>query len=248
MSGHAPVAIVTGAGGAIGGAICRTLANRSGHLVVATFRPGGNAPTVAAPGLTVQPLDVRDGGAVAELVDRVMREHGRIDVLVNNAGVCRWGDPDAWRHTFDVNLFGAVELSHAVTAPMRRRGAGSIVNISSQAARVPERGNAAYCAAKAALVMFTRVCALELADSGVRVNAVSPGPVDTAMLRRSARTAAQAAGCTEAEVLAGYAASTAARRLLAPEEIAAAVEFLISDAASGITGADIPVTLGATTW
>ncbi|HEX5251292.1 MAG TPA: SDR family NAD(P)-dependent oxidoreductase [Gaiellales bacterium] len=206
-----PVALVTGAGGGIGGA---------------------SADALAAAGMQVArtdlPLDVADAGAVAGLVARTEQELGPIEVLVNCAGhltetpIADITDAE-WRRMLRVHLGGTWHTCREVAPRMAARGRGAIVNTSSELALCGAELHAHYCAAKGAIVGLTKSLALELAGRGVRVNAVAPGATDTALLTDTWRTPE-------------YLGSLPLRRLSTPAEIAATVAFLASDAASYVTG------------
>jgi 2-hydroxycyclohexanecarboxyl-CoA dehydrogenase len=215
-----PVALVTGAGGGIGGA---------------------SADTLEAAGMDVArtdlPLDVADADAVAELVMSIERDRGPIEVLVNCAGhltetpIADISDAE-WRRMLRVHLGGTWHTCREVAPRMAARGRGAIVNTSSELALCGAELHAHYCAAKGAIVGLTKSLALELADRGVRVNAVAPGATDTALLTGTWRTPE-------------YLGSLPLRRLSTPAEIAASVAFLASDAAAYVTGIVLSPNSGA---
>jgi NAD(P)-dependent dehydrogenase (short-subunit alcohol dehydrogenase family) len=215
-----PVALVTGAGGGIGGA---------------------SADALEAAGMEVArtdlPLDVADADAVAGLVARTEQELGPIEVLVNCAGhltetpIADISDAE-WRRMLRVHLGGTWHTCREVAPRMAARGRGAIVNTSSELALCGAELHAHYCAAKGAIVGLTKSLALELAGRGVRVNAVAPGATDTALLTDTWRTPE-------------YLGSLPLRRLSTPAEIAATVAFLASDAASYVTGIVLSPNSGA---
>ncbi len=215
-----PVALVTGAGGGIGGASAAAL-EAAGMEVARTDLP----------------LDVADADAVAGLVARTERELGPIDVLVNCAGhltetpIADISDAE-WRRMLRVHLGGTWHTCREVAPRMAARGRGAIVNTSSELAICGAELHAHYCAAKGAIVGLTKSLALELAGRGVRVNAVAPGATDTALLTDLWRTPE-------------YLGSLPLRRLSTPAEIAASVAFLASDAASYVTGVVLSPNSGA---
>lgn len=195
-------------------------------------------------------LDVTDRPAVDALVARVEVEVGPIAILVNTAGVLVPGDAvdtddDAWDRTFAVNATGVFTVSRAVARRMRPRGAGSIVTVASNAAGVPRAGMAAYGASKAASASFTRSLGLELAPHGIRCNVVAPGSTDTDMQR-----ALWADDEGERRTIEGdpatFRAGIPLGRIAAPEDVADAVRFLVSDRARHITMHDLYVDGGAT--
>ena len=214
------VALVTGAGGGIGGASADAL-EAAGMQVARTDLP----------------LDVADAGAVAGLVARTEEELGPIEVLVNCAGhltetpIADITDAE-WRRMLRVHLGGTWHTCREVAPRMAARGRGAIVNTSSELALCGAELHAHYCAAKGAIVGLTKSLALELAGRGVRVNAVAPGATDTALLTDTWRTPE-------------YLVSLPLRRLSTPAEIAATVAFLASDAASYVTGIVLSPNSGA---
>jgi NAD(P)-dependent dehydrogenase (short-subunit alcohol dehydrogenase family) len=222
MSDH--VAIVAGAGGAIGHATTAGLA-ASGLTVVAVDRnehalrelPDGVRPEVA---------DTTDPAAVKSLIDRIADEVGLPEVLVNTIGTFRPGDaltttPETLRLMIDVNLGPALWLSQAVAPHMQQRGSGAIVHVSARPGIEPSGGMAAYGVSKAALVHLTRILDIELRPHGIRVNAVAPQLLDTPRNHT----------IFPSEVMA---------HAVAPEAIAAVIAFLVSDAAAPVSGAVLP--------
>lgn len=186
------VAIITGGGRGIGAAAAARLVS-AGASVVLTARSEEEVEAVAAQLRQVKgraiavPGDITDPEAVEEVVEAALDQFGRVDILVNNAAVI-WPleevadvDPDEWAYNITTNLIAPMMMVRNVLPVMLDQGYGRILNISSEAAFTPVFGGSAYCAAKAGLDMFTRVLALEVAGSGVAVNALYPGQVDTAM-------------------------------------------------------------------
>jgi 3-oxoacyl-[acyl-carrier protein] reductase len=230
------VAIVTGGSRGIGRAIVEILAG-AGMDVTFTFRENAAAAAeVTAAGqaagqrIATVPLDVRDSTACAAFVERVAERAGRIDLLVNNAGVIRDNvlglleDEDV-RVVLDTNLGGAFNLTRAVVPHMIARRSGKIINISSVAGDKGGRGQTNYAASKGAINAFTRALAVELAPRRITVNAVAPGVIETEMSREVRERAG-------AEV----AARILLRRIGSPAEVAYAVWFLASRYADYITG------------
>lgn len=252
------VAMVTGAAGGIGAAVAEALATR-GMAVAAVDADAGRLAEVVekltANGqhATAYDADVSDSGAVDDVVARVERALGEIELLVNTAGVLRVGaaaelsDAD-WRAVFSVNTDGVFHCSRAVATRMRRRRSGAIVTVASNAGRVPRAGMAAYCASKAAATAYTRTLGLELAEHGVRCNVVSPGSTDTDMLRTlwSGGDERDQRQATIDGSLSTYKGGIPLRRIAEPADIADAVVFLASDRARHITMQDLCVDGGAT--
>jgi NAD(P)-dependent dehydrogenase (short-subunit alcohol dehydrogenase family) len=236
------VALVTGAGSGIGRATVRLLAAEGAHVYVSDVN-GEAAATVARElaeaGLAADAVtaDVSRGQDVAAMFRAVETAHGRLDVLVNNAGLNVRGDfrhlTDAdWVKIREVNLDGVVRVARDGFPLLKASGRGSLVNIASIMAHRGLRQLTAYSATKGAVVALTRGLAVEYAPFGIRVNALCPGFVHTALTERVLRNPAIEKALVE---------STALRRLGQPEEIAAAVLFLAGDEASYITGAELAV-------
>ncbi|MEW6433259.1 MAG: 3-oxoacyl-[acyl-carrier-protein] reductase [Myxococcota bacterium] len=238
------VALVTGGSRGIGRAIAVELARR-GATVVLSY--AGNEAAAAETVKTITDaggkakavrFDVADTEACAKAVDEVVKEFGRLDVLVNNAGVAidgllmRFKDED-WDKTLDTNLKGAFALMRAASRPMMKQKGGAIVNLSSVVGEMGNAGQAAYAASKAGLIGLTKSVARELASRNIRVNCVTPGFITTDM------TAA-----LNAELKEKMAAAIPLSRIGKAEEVAAAVAFLASDAASYITGEVLKVNGG----
>lgn len=233
------VALVTGGGSGLGAALARRFAEEGAAVVVADLdRAAAELVTAAigAAGGAALPirLDVAEAKGWAATVDRVERVFGRLDVLVNNAGmIMRRGiaaqTAEGWRRTIDVNLTGAFLGLRACTPLLAAERRGAVVNIASTAG-LTAHGDAAYTASKWGLRGLTRAAALELVGRGIRVNAVCPATIDTPL------TAAGPAGH-----LAANRAAIPMGRPAAPEEVAEVVLFLASDHASFVTGAEIAV-------
>ena len=188
-----PVAIITGAGRGIGRATAVALA-RAGHACVLIARTADDLSKTAqlcGEGAVVEVADVRDGALASAIVDRAAARFGRIDVLVNNAGVAplvafKEMTEAIFRQTIDTNLLAAFHYSRAVWPMMERQNGGAIINLSSESARDPFDGFAAYAAAKAGINALTRALASEGNAHNIRVIAIAPAGVETAMLRQIA--------------------------------------------------------------
>ncbi|HXR72802.1 SDR family NAD(P)-dependent oxidoreductase [Actinocrinis sp.] len=241
------VAVVTGAAQGIGRRVAEVLAARGYAMVLADLRePTETLAALRGQGAAAFALagDVASEPYAAELADRALAEYGRIDVLVNNAGVSLLRPAEEttaqqWRRVLDVNLTGPFLLSRALGAAMLAAGSGSIVNIASIAGLHGIADRAAYNASKHGLIGLTRTLAAEWGGRGVRVNAVCPGWVKTEM-----DAADQASGgYTDADIT----DRVPMGRFAAPDDIAAAVAFLADPAASGfVNGVALPVDGGWT--
>jgi len=228
------VAIVTGGSRGIGRAIVQTLA-AAGMNVVFTYRENAAAAAeVVATGpkdrIACEPVEARDSAACTAFVERVIERAGRIDLLVNNAGVIRDNplaaleDRDI-RDVLETNVTGAFNMTRAVAPYMVSQRRGKIVNVSSVAGEKGGRGQTNYAASKGAINAFTRALAVELAPRGITVNAVAPGVIETEMSREVRERAPEA---VQSRIL--------LRRIGRPEEVAQAVWFLGSRFADYITG------------
>jgi 3-oxoacyl-[acyl-carrier protein] reductase len=243
------VALVTGAGRGIGRAIAAALAQAGARVAVNDIDRAAAAATaeglnagVKVPGATGEsaafPFDVADAAAVSSTIEAIVAHWGRLDILINNAGVEPHGGVldlplSDWQHTLDVNLTGPFLTSQAAGRRMQAQGGGVIVNIGSIAGRAfGLRNRVAYVAAKSGLIGLTRECAREFAAYNIRVNAVCPGVIATEMTARLRQ---------DEHMMAKWMDEIPQRRLGEPEDVADAVVFLCSDAARYITGQAINV-------
>ena len=244
-------AVVTGAASGIGRAVALRLAAEGARVGVLDIDPAGAAETVAlvrdaGGSAAAHEVDITDLEAVRLAVAAFAAETGEPDVLVNNAGWDKLGafldtEPELWRRIVDLNLWGFLHVTHAVASRMRARGAGRIVNIGSDAARVGSMGEGVYSACKGGMVTFTKTLARELARHAVTVNAVCPGPIETPLLQSFADD-----GDFGAKVVAGMQRLTPMGRLGRPDDLPGLVAFLASDDAAFITGQVISVSGGLT--
>jgi meso-butanediol dehydrogenase / (S,S)-butanediol dehydrogenase / diacetyl reductase len=242
--------IVTGATSGIGSAIARHFAQLGASLVLTgrsedrgravekeIAKGGGKASFLAG--------DITDPGMPDALVDLALKRFGRLDILINNAGILHRGSAlqctdEQWDETIATNVTSAFRMSRAVLRVMKALRRGSIVNIASDFALIAGPGAFAYCASKGALAQMTRAMALDHARDGIRVNAVCPGDTDTPMQDSSFDDGDRVAG------LARVGETVPLGRVATPLEVAKAVAFVASEDASYITGAMIPVDGGTT--
>ncbi len=231
------ICIVTGAGRGIGACIARTFAE-NGAIVYANVRQEAAfdrqfSKTGNVDGGRIRPLvfDVTDEESMRRAVLQVKREHGRIDGLVNNAAVefnelIGMISRENMEKMFSVNVYGTIDMLQLVSRIMtRQEGGGSIVNIASLVGLRGNRGQLVYSATKGAVVALTRSAAKELADRGVRVNAIAPGLTDTEMMRQA-----------DPEKLKNRIGNICMGRLASPRDIANACMFLVSDLSEYVSG------------
>lgn len=241
------IAVVTGAVGGLGTAMCKALADQ-GRKVVGSHLPGDEFTAAARDwqaglreegyDVAIYPLDVTDFNSCQSFVESVEKEQGPIDILVNNAGVTNDAplkkmQPEQWAQVINVNLNSMFNMCRQVFEGMCERGFGRIVNISSLNGEKGQFGQCNYAATKAGIYGFTKSIALEGARKGVTVNAVSPGYIDTPMVRK-----------VPEKVLNAIVEGIPVGRLGQPEDIARAVAFLTADEAGFVTGTNLSVNGG----
>lgn len=250
--GSRDTALVTGAAGGIGAAVVRHLASL-GTRVVGIDRDEEGLARLASgcdpARVSVATVDITSPDAVEHLVTTVESTVGPLTQLVNGAGVLRSSRivDQPLRDVTEimaVNVLGTMIVSRCVVGRMVDRGAGAVVTVTSNAARVPRAGLAAYSASKAAAEMFTRCLALETAGSGVRCNVVAPGSTDTAMLRALWDEGGSAESTVVGD-LAAFRTGIPLQRVASPEDVSRAVAFLLSDDARHITMHSLVVDGGA---
>ena len=252
MNGEARVALISGGASGIGLATAHRLAADGFRLALADIDPGGLDQAATGLGGDVAlaiPTDVRSFDACAEAVALAVGRFGRLDALVNCAGVWVEGPTDTmteadWDRVVDVNLKGTFQMCrHAI--PALEATGGCIVNVSSDAGLWGNKGAAIYCASKGGVTVLSKALAVELAERGIRVNAVCPGDVDSPMIHYQAETFG---GGDPDGYLAGLLEAYPQRppRFIRPDEVAELIWFLCSPRATPITGAAISIDFGLT--
>jgi 2-hydroxycyclohexanecarboxyl-CoA dehydrogenase len=239
------IAIVTGAGQGIGRGIVEKLAEEGATVVVTDVNETTAKETADAIGNGAVGIraDVTSRESVDAMVGQVQRQFGRIDVLVNNAG---WdkaspfvdSEPADWDRVIAINLYGVLHTCRAVLPIMAEQGAGSVVNLGSDAGRVGSSGEAVYSAAKGGVIAFTKTIAREMARHQVNANVVCPGPTDTALFASM--------GGDNPKLREALTKAIPLRRLAQPSDLANVVAFLASDEAAYVTGQTVSVSGGLT--
>ena len=253
MGGH--VAIVTGGLTGIGLAAAECLL-RAGNKVAVCSRAGADPEAVAAvhaalgPEVLVDAVDVASQASVDGFVDRVRRDLGVPQILVNSAGIYReafLGDHPMqdWTDQIDVNLTGSFRMIRAVYAGMAERKWGRIANVASTAGTKGAAGYAGYCAAKAGVIGLSKAVAVEGAPVGINCISVSPTWVETPMMTNAIGRIATARGITREDAHARLEKSNPQNRLVQPSEIGTLIAFFCSDQSPGLTNVDIQVNAGA---
>lgn len=244
-------ALVTGGATGIGRAIALELAG-AGMEVTICGRRAEPLEKVAAehPKLHAMTADVTDEASVARLYEQAEAARGPFDVVVANAGIASSAPAhkttlDEWNRILNVNLTGSFLTVRPALKGMADRGRGRVVFVASVAGLRGSAYVAPYVASKHGVVGLTRALAAELLKSGVTVNALCPGYVETEMLEESIHRVMEKTGRSEAEARQGFAEINPNHRLIQPEEVAAAALWLVSDAAISVTGQAIPISGGA---
>jgi 2-hydroxycyclohexanecarboxyl-CoA dehydrogenase len=242
-------ALVTGGASGIGAATARRLAAEGARVAIGDLNEQGAQAIAAELDGFGFALEVSDTASVQAGVAAAVQELGQIDVLVNNAGTDRFAffvntDEELWDFVLGVNLRGVLAVTHAVLPAMQERRAGVIVNVASEAGRVGSQGSVVYSSAKAGVIGFTKAIARESARYRVRCNAVAPGPIETPLLN----AAPAMLGEIGERLKKGMVDATAMGRSGEPEEVAAAIAFLVSEDASYVTGQTLNVSGGLSMW
>jgi NAD(P)-dependent dehydrogenase (short-subunit alcohol dehydrogenase family) len=247
-------ALVTGASSGIGAAIAMQLASEGASVHLLSEKPLADTEIVShrirsAGGLAAShQCDVSSEATVQEVITQIVQRAGRVDVLVNCAGVFSYGPMEdtslaTLERTLRVNFIGTYLMTRAVLPIMKRQGRGAIVNIASAAAHFATAGLSAYAASKGAIVSMTRAMVPELARTGVRINVILPGAVRTPMIAM-AHTPTTPGGVALLQYLEQTTLSPYGDTYMPPEDVAEVAVFLASGAARGIQGAAIDVTHG----
>jgi NAD(P)-dependent dehydrogenase (short-subunit alcohol dehydrogenase family) len=259
MSFSGKVVMVTGAGGGIGRGVAKAFCDEGASVFVTdlnetTARETERQLKESGGKCVAQKVDVRSRTEVFGCVEGCLKTFGKVDVLVNCAGILSLVPYDEitqeeWDNTMAVNARGTLFMCQAVGREMVRRGAGGkIVNISSVAGKIGGMLYTHYCASKFAVIGMTKCLALELAGHGINVNAVCPGDVETEMTEYEFRTLAKIRGVSIDEIRRQTAKKAPLGRLCQPSEVAGIVLFLASEKADYMTGQSINVTGGAMTF
>lgn len=246
------VAIVSGVGPGLGTAICGALREHGAQLVVGDLDGRAVEHAIAEHDAVGQVTDITDPDACAALVELATRTHGRVDILVNDAyhggDFTAFEDADLanWRATSDVNVWGTLQMTKAALPVMKAQGDGRIVMVLTQGVEwvLPTFG--AYTGSKAALAHMVKMLATELGQYGIRVNGINPGPIWADALQGYLQILATERGIDVSVVYEEWAAQTALRYLVPPDEVAGSVVFLASDLARPVTGQAIYT--GAGQW
>ena len=236
------VALVTGAGGGIGTAVCRRLAAEGARVAASDLDARACEALASELGGIALELDVCEAASVAGAVALLEESLGAVSILVNNAGIDEFGpfadsDEGRWERLWRVNLRGVLMVTHAVLPSMRGRGGGAIVNVASEAGRLGGHGQAVYSATKGGVIAFGKALAREEARHAITVNAVAPGPIETPLMEAAREQLGERRLEQALRAIPAGRAGTA-------EEVAAAVAFLASPDARYITGATVPVSGG----
>jgi len=245
MANDKPVAVVTGAAAGLGCAIAKSLSSQF-QVVGLDIREGST-------GVRVLVTDVTRRSEVEAAAAVIEGDYGPVSVLVNNAGQLTMGrfmaltDED-WRRVFEVNVYGVYAVSQVFCRAMVERREGRIINVASVAGKIPLPDQAHYCASKAAVIMLTRVMALELASVGIRVFSVCPGAVDTEMFEYCLTWTADRDGINRDDLLREWLSSSRLGRIIKPSEVAEFIRYLATGPVEALTGHALSFDGGVAPW
>lgn len=253
------IAVVTGGGRGIGRAIAFAYAQEGANLVLASrsleaLKETRNALTPLGREVLVVQTDIRDADSVQALASRTLEHFGHIDILVNNSGIAGptaplWEiTPQDWQETFAVNSTGTYLCCRAFLPAMIERQAGSIVIIGSMTGKRPLVGRTPYAASKMAVLGLARTLAWEAGAYNIRVNVISPGPVEGERIDWVFRKQAEAKGISPAEARQQFLRDSPLGHIIPPDDVAKVAVFLASDMAASITGEDVNVSAGMTMY
>lgn len=249
------IAVVTGGGRGIGRAIALAYAQEGAHIVLAARGVEGleavkaEIEALGCSALVVQ-TDVSQEESIRNLVEKTLERFNHVDILVNNSGIAGpsarlWEiEPADWQETLTINVTGIFLCCRAFLPSMIERRSGCIINISSMSGKRPLLGRSPYTASKMAVIGLTRTLAWDVGQYGIRVNAISPGPVEGERIKWVIRKQAEAQGISEEEAQRQFTSVSPLGSLVPPSHIADAAVFLASDRATSITGEDLNVSAG----
>jgi len=255
MNFEKKVAFITGSAQGIGKATALVLAKYGADIVAADLNEEGAKKTIEQvkalnrDGMAIK-LDVTNEKDVNDAIDKAIEKFGKIDILVNAAGIAIQSmvlntSVEMWNKTFDINIKGVFLCCKAAVKHMLKNNSGKIVNLSSRAAKIGESTNAAYCCSKAAVSMFTQVLALEMATSNINVNAVCPGMINTEMIQNAIVRFSKEKGLPADEFAKNWIGEIPMKRMGEPEEVGEFIAFLCSDKANYLTGSAFNIDGGA---
>jgi len=249
------IAVITGGGRGIGRAIAQAYAREGAHLVLAARDVVALQETRALVAeyqrdVLVIPLDLRQEESVQVLAEQALAHFGHVDILVNNSGIAGptaplWEiSPEQWRETLEVDLIGPYLCCHAFLPSMLARSSGNILMIGSMTGKRPLFGRTPYAAAKLGLVGLVRTLAWEVGPHNIRVNLISPGPVEGERIGRVLEGMASAQGISNEEARRLFLRDSPLGRMAPPADVANAAVFLASDLSGSTTGEDFNVSGG----
>ena len=251
------IVVLTGAGSGIGRSTAVLFAKEGAVQVLSDIDEKGLKETFdmieeGKDKTTIMKVDVRNPKEVKKMIDLTNEKHGKIDVLIVNAGVVRVGAVDTfpdedYQLLIDVNLKGTHYTCKYAVPHFKKQKSGSIITLASVAAHIGQVAHANYCSTKAGILGYTRALALDLAPYNVRVNSVSPGATDTPMLQSDVAKQARDRGLSYEEVRKEFEEEGVMGRWATPEEIATGILFLATEESSYMTGADLRLDGGWTT-